>query len=376
MHCKYYILGCLTLALALSGCQKKDNELQLLLADKNARDQTFVNKIYYEHSPIAQIINLPGFSSASRTFTIDNAGQHIQIYAVGEILYNLKETEKKYYLKGDDIKLTFRANQDPISGSAVKEYVFAYKDIKKFKKEGIEFKWNTASHDMKYHAEVRIPLKNIGINAINDGDTIDFNVSVGDNDDGFIQSSEIAWSKYPAPGIPVGKIVFKKNLRAEIRKHQFPSHYGTPDIDGIIEPSWNQTPAIALDEVARGYVKDYFDLSATVRSQWDKEFVYFLFEINDSRQKHIPPKKEKERGIFVDYGWIENEKGETIWQMHAKYSKYAGGMLKNQQVDTSLFLSRGNYFLRYVTDESHSPGDWIGEPPATPFYGIVVYEKL
>jgi hypothetical protein len=79
--------------------------------------------------------------------------------------------------------------------------------------------------------------------------------------------------------------------------------------------------------------------------------------------------------MFHDYGWIENRSGRKIWTMHAYYSKQAGGAFKNQQIDTVITLCKGKYTLRYITDESHNWNNWDDAPPATPFYGIVLYKQ-
>jgi len=369
MNLHRYVLWLLILS---SGCQKKRSDGINSIA---TADMKFFDKKYGNVQPIAQILNPKNFSSASVPFVIDSTEQFVHVYAVGEILFNLSQADKKYYLMGDDIKLYFRISQKQSNDLKYQEYEFAYKEAKKFRKEGITFEWDAAQNKTSYVAEVKIPLKNININTIHDGDSIDFNMAVGDNDDGFVQSSEISWLKHPESNVSYGKILFRKKPLLKPRINELISYYGTPSIDATIDQTWNDVPATVVKEVVRGYVKDYFDLSANVCSQWDKDAIYFLFKINDSRQKHIPKNKEKERGIFVDYGWIEDERGNIVWQMNAKYSKHAGGVLKNQMIDTSLSLPKGKYILKYVTDESHSYDDWIGAPPTIPFYGISLYKK-
>lgn len=119
----------------------------------------------------------------------------------------------------------------------------------------------------------------------------------------------------------------------------------------------------------------WYLILASVRSGWDSSYLYFLIQVLDSRQKHIPPNKFDEREIFVDYGWIEDEKGEIIWRMKAKDTKHAGGAYKNQMVDTVLTLNAGKYSVKYISDESHAYNNWNDDPPETPFYGIILYES-
>lgn len=339
----------------------------LLFSCKSDNSESFIDQKYFDQKPIAQIINLPDFSHVVQSFELKQ-DQAVKIYAVGEILYNLSESDKKYYLMGDDIKFFFRIQGISNDNVALRDYVFAYKDVKKFLKEGVTFSWKSERKNTSYVAEVQIPWKNLGVASLKDLEQLQFNIQVGDNDDGFIQDSEIAI----ASSQEYENLILSDSCETH-GENSLLSFFGTPTIDGVIEESWGQSKLMRLEKVIRGYIKDSLDLSAAVRSQWDDQYIYFLIEVLDSRQKHIPPKKEVEREIFVDYGWIENENGELIWKMKAKESSYAGGMLKNQKIDTTLQLSAGKYILHYVTDESHSHKNWVGPPPSAPFYGIAVY---
>ena len=68
---------------------------------------------------------------------------------------------------------------------------------------------------------------------------------------------------------------------------------------------------------------------------------------------------------MVDYGWIENEKGEIIWsgQQIAENKKLSGAD-KNRVSVSLVRLNAGNYKLRYKSDDSHSYGNWNANAPA------------
>ena len=78
---------------------------------------------------------------------------------------------------------------------------------------------------------------------------------------------------------------------------------------------------------------------------------------------------------MVDYGWIENAKsGEVVWEMTYGMTFHAGGARKNRVVNTTILLDKGEYRLRYVSDDSHSYNDWNSDPPDDPtMWGITLY---
>lgn len=79
-----------------------------------------------------------------------------------------------------------------------------------------------------------------------------------------------------------------------------------------------------------------------------------------------------DRNILVDYGWIEDSKGRTIWKMDIMKSRHAGGASKNQVEECEIVLSPGDYLVRYISDESHSWNNWDDLPPNSTFYGIKI----
>jgi hypothetical protein len=212
---------------------------------------------------------------------------------------------------------------------------------------------------------------------------IGFNITIGDNDDGLVQKAKLAWRSGPDAiknntcewgmlFIGNGK---NNNLPQEIHfdTSVIQPTYITPEMDGVMDTTWWKTSSSAITHVVYGYVKDKYDLSASLRAAYDDSALYLLVTVNDSRQKKLYLKRLKERNLFVDYGWIENEKGEKLWEMEPLHSRHAGGAYRNQKVDTVLHLSQGKYTVKYVSDESHGYNSWNEPAPHTPFYGIVVY---
>jgi hypothetical protein len=79
---------------------------------------------------------------------------------------------------------------------------------------------------------------------------------------------------------------------------------------------------------------------------------------------------------FADHGWIERRSDlEEIWWMEGSRSYPAGGARKNRLVEQVIDLPAGDYFLCYLTDDSHAFGSWNAEAPFEPdAWGISLVE--
>ena len=123
-----------------------------------------------------------------------------------------------------------------------------------------------------------------------------------------------------------------------------------------------QSQFYSCKHITVGFIKDSLDLSGKFKAEWDENNLYILVIVRDNI-------KTLANAIF-DYGWLEDLKGNVIWKMTSANLKYAGGALKNKKASGIIALKKGFYFLKYHTDESHSPGNWDAVPPNTSFYGI------
>ena len=83
-------------------------------------------------------------------------------------------------------------------------------------------------------------------------------------------------------------------------------------------------------------------------------------------------------GNPYDFGWLINEKGETVWSLWNKGDKTAahtGGSYTQRIKANEISLSPGTYTLRYVSDAIHSFGRWSMRPPDSPhLWGINIYD--
>jgi len=98
------------------------------------------------------------------------------------------------------------------------------------------------------------------------------------------------------------------------------------------------------------------------------------FSLTSPTRVHIHAVGEGTRGGMADYGWIESElTGDIVWEMTYRKTVHAGGADKNRTVDQTILLDKGEYILHYVSDGSHSFGDWSATPPDDPMsWGIIV----
>jgi len=77
---------------------------------------------------------------------------------------------------------------------------------------------------------------------------------------------------------------------------------------------------------------------------------------------------------MYDYAWIENANtGKVIWEMTYRKTSRAGGAQKNRIFNDQILLPKGEYYVIYETDDSHSFDDWNASPPEDPGnWGITI----
>jgi hypothetical protein len=71
--------------------------------------------------------------------------------------------------------------------------------------------------------------------------------------------------------------------------------------------------------------------------------------------------------VAVDWGWIADaDDRERVWEMDRWNSDWAGGAEKNRVSREQVTLPAGRYIAYYVTDDSHTYGQWNDSPPYDP----------
>jgi len=99
------------------------------------------------------------------------------------------------------------------------------------------------------------------------------------------------------------------------------------------------------------------------------------FKLDRSTRLRVYAIGEGQGREMYDYGWIEDARnGSVVWEMTYPMTFHAGGGRKNRMVNTTIMLDRGEYRLRWRSDDSHSYGDWNVDPPEDQeYWGITLY---
>lgn len=106
------------------------------------------------------------------------------------------------------------------------------------------------------------------------------------------------------------------------------------------------------------------DVLARIARVGDDQHRRASFRLAAPARVEIVALGEGSRGRMYDYGWIEDDAGRIVWEMRYPETDPAGGAEKNRLYRGSLRLDAGDYTVHYVTDGSHSWGDWNADPPA------------
>ena len=371
----------LLLLLVFSSCSISNPVKELIESDTSG----FISRDYADQPPLADIINLPVYTSSETSFTLDKESD-VQVYGVGELLYDFGSVTSDYYFLGDDLEFFFKGDTDRTE----KKYIFSWSEC-----QGKGGKYTLTQPDgstmfgffvedslkrKKYIAEVRFSRSSLGVKNLAAESSLLFELAVGDSDNRFVQEGKMALFSITDPlytkNIPYGKIVLESQA-SRIKSHTvIPSTFGKPILDwDIRDDAWAKAPHFSLNKVVAGSIKDKYDLSVKAKSCFTQDSIYFLLEISDANQERIYKNKIAKEQTFLDYGWIEDTTGKRIWEMNALHSSFAGGALKNHRIDTVLKLPKGTYKVKYESDESHAYNNWDDLPPSIPFYGIIVYKK-
>lgn len=84
---------------------------------------------------------------------------------------------------------------------------------------------------------------------------------------------------------------------------------------------------------------------------------------------------EGDKDESFDYFWIYDAASrEPVFTMNYRNAEYAGGAKKNMAVDETIELKKGDYLVRYISDDSHSFEEWNALPPDDPyFWGATIW---
>jgi hypothetical protein len=323
-------------------------------------------------SVMAQIIAKRNFFEDSCLFSIPE-DQNIRILAYGEgadykvnpaliesydndgveVYFDMKNEKFPYFnLNGDDRQYRILWNLLQIDGQNINT-------------DGLEVKESDPT-PQSYIMEMKFPWKSLGYINPAENVKIGFDVAVLDNDgktrDALLSWFSTDWESWNNTSYFGTLVLGNYNTHTDKKNAISMKTENPPFIDGRIDKLWTNPPQYNFKNVISGKLDNERDLSGYYKSCWDNNYLYLLVNVNDDIKSYA--------SVLFDYGWIEDLQGNIVWKMEMKQTKHAGGGLKNRYTDTIINLKKGQYYLRYQTDESNSPANWDVEPPKDDFYGI------
>jgi hypothetical protein len=298
----------------------------------------------------------------------------IMINAVGEAADYSTNPFLFNSFDNDGVELFFDMKNDKaplfdING-ADRQYRILWKtnqiDGKNFNKTGVKVAEQDPSLTT-YVMEISLPWKSLGFITPRVNVKVGFDAAIMDNDGGGMKgklnwrnTTDDDWNNTSHYGTMI--LSSDNNIPANLYYAVVPKHQSASSKITSVAFFSRKSPFYKLKNVSVGYVKDSLDLSGKFRAEWDDKNLYIQIFVRDNV-------KTFSKALF-DYGWKEDNHGDTVWRMDIDKLKFAGGALKNKRVDTTITLKKGIYYLKYHTDESHSPSKWDADPPSTKFYGI------
>ncbi|MEO6239056.1 MAG: hypothetical protein ABIQ52_18840 [Vicinamibacterales bacterium] len=185
----------------------------------------------------------------------------------------------------------------------------------------------------------------------------------------------------------------RKNRMARVTKTlptgRYAAFYATDDSHDAGE--WNSAPphdphawglAIRVSEAealaaAKPFAYEHVPATSTIVALTkigDSESRSRAFTLNRAMDVRVYAIGEGSGNRLVDYGWITNAvTGQKVWEMRYADTEPAGGDAKNRAVDRVMHLEKGSYMVHYVSDDSHSFGDWNAAAPSDgQHWGITV----
>ncbi len=101
-----------------------------------------------------------------------------------------------------------------------------------------------------------------------------------------------------------------------------------------------------------------------IRKVRDDEHKSAGFSMSQAGAIRIYTVGEGSNNDMYDYAWIvDAATRKRVWTMEYRQTEHAGGSSKNRVFDGVITLPAGDYIVHYVSDGSHSYGDWNSDRP-------------
>lgn len=325
-----------------------------------------------EKTPRAIIANVGDYANYSRFFTI-NSDTIVNVFAVGEFTKEFVLQPYDY----DNVELfidILNEKKTTFDNTKCRQYRFNYNypDITGNFSSSEDIKFvETNPTNNTYIFEIKIPWKTLSPITPKLGSKIGFDITTTDND-GKGRESGVNWhyvegqTPWTNPSVNGTLVLCNTTSVSGNDSICYSAQTATyPIIDGKLDNCWNYAPKNKLTKTKMGKMPKSSNISASYRTVWDSENLYFLIEVTDNYKCLLP--------LSNDLGYIETEKHDTVWIMNENNTNYAGGSEFNKYANVQLPLKAGNYVLHYNSNQTNSTTRWIRKQPEISFYGIAVY---
>jgi hypothetical protein len=154
---------------------------------------------------------------------------------------------------------------------------------------------------------------------------------------------------------------------------------------------WNDDPPFDPDHYGITVMGTGSNFNMNIVSKYveqrDKNIIAQIVRVGNDANQSVPFTLDRTTRVRIyaigegqnremyDYGWIEDARtGNVVWEMTYAMTFHAGGGRKNRMVKTTIVLDKGEYRLRFKSDDSHSYGHWNVDPPEDQqYWGITLY---
>lgn len=304
----------------------------------------------------------------------------VEIFCSGQVKENDEPDDNNYQYDNVELFLDIFNNkmEHPDTSYGHSFYRFNYHHNKVTgngsSNQGIEYAFDDPN-DSTYTMEVRIPWSTLHRYAPKTGNKIGLSAFVGNSGmEENKRESVLSWSvgKLMYWNVPkqYGSLILTGAKSVENTSHAGGILYShqilvPPRIDGISDDVWNNVESVPLTKLIEKLDPRIKPPQASFKTVWDEHYLYFMFKVFDNT-KNVP------KYLTVDRGWIEDAStGKIIWKLNSRPNM---NCFPTTITTSRIILPKGEYILRYTSDESHSFEAWYSKTPPLDYYGLLVYE--